>query len=708
MANRLAGSSSPYLRQHADNPVDWHEWGDEAFAEARERDVPVFLSVGYSSCHWCHVMAHESFEDDETAAAMNASFVNIKVDREQRPDVDAVYMAAVQAMTRHGGWPMSVFLTPDGTPFYGGTYWPAESRPAMASFREVLAAVAGTWANERDKVDEQGRVIVDHLTHLQNLPDGAEVDADLLDTAAERIVARWDRQQGGFGAAPKFPQAMTIDFLLAHHTRTGDPESLAAAVHSLERMSRGGIYDHVGGGFARYSTDSRWLVPHFEKMLYDNALLLRAYVHGWQITGQARFRRVAADVADYLIGDLQQPEGGFSSATDADSEGVEGKFFVWTAEDFDDAIRAVGEDPGKWRERLGVVAEGNWHDPHGHAPPRANVLHEVVPFAEDDPGFAIRWAAVRQSLAERRSLRVPPGLDDKVLVSWNALAIAALAEAGAVLGEARYVEAAQAATAFIAEQMVVDGELRHTWSPGHTATVPALLEDLALLARALLVLYEADHDPQWVAWAQRLAVQVEAGFTEGEGAYYATAEGTAADGPELVVRPLDLWDNAQPAGSSVMVEVNLRLAALTGDQSYRDRAVATVTRFGGQVAQAPLGYGELLTGAERLLAGPLELAVVGPDPEPLLAVLRDTWRPGVVLAAGDPDGVPLLADRPTVDGKATAYLCRNFACELPTTDPEALGRQLSAAIAEGRTQPALESDAGAGVTDRASESGESG
>ena len=618
MANRLAGSSSPYLRQHADNPVDWHEWGDEAFEEARRRDVPIFLSVGYSSCHWCHVMAHESFEDAETAAAMNADFVNIKVDREQRPDVDAVYMSAVQAMTRHGGWPMSVFLSADGTPFYGGTYWPATARPGMPSFRQVLAAVAGSWANERDKVLEQGSLVVQHLTQQQTLPDAAEVDASVLDTAA----------------------------------------------------------------------DEMWLVPHFEKMLYDNALLLRAYVHGWQITGQPRFRRMVTDIAEYLLADLQQPEGGFSSATDADSEGVEGKYFVWTAEEFDEAIVAVGEDVAKWRERFGVVAEGNWHDPHGHAPPRANVLHEVVRFEEDDPGFARRWAAVRQSLAERRSLRVPPGLDDKVLVSWNALAIAALAEAGAVMDEPRWVEAARRAVDFVEQTMVVDGVLHHTWSPGHEASVPALLEDLALLSRALLVLYEADPDPHLVGWARELATRVEAEFADGEGAYYATAAAPTADGPELVVRPLDLWDNAQPAGSSVMVEVNARLAALDGDLDARDRAVATVSRFGGQLPLAPLGYGELATAAERLLSGPLEVAIVGEDAEPLLAVVRDTWRPGVVVAAGsgtDDGGVPLLRDRPTLDGNATAYVCRGFVCERPTTDPDELARQLSAAVAAQRS-----------------------
>ncbi|HUG84350.1 MAG TPA: thioredoxin domain-containing protein, partial [Euzebya sp.] len=455
MANRLATSSSPYLRQHADNPVDWFEWGDEAFAEARERDVPLFLSVGYSACHWCHVMAHESFEDPGVAAYMNDHYVNIKVDREQRPDVDAVYMSAVQALTGRGGWPMSVFLTHDAAPFYGGTYWPREPRTGMPGFTQVLAAVSGSWTTERDKVIEGGSRIAEHLRHTQDLGPGAEVDAAVLDDTAARLVSVWDRTHGGFGRAPKFPQAMGIDFLLAHHQRTGDPESLSSAVHTLERMSRGGICDHVGGGFARYSVDERWLVPHFEKMLYDNALLLRSYTHAWQITGQPRFRRVALGIADYLLADMQQVDGGFSSATDADSEGVEGKFFVWTASDFDEAVRAVGEDPARWRERLGVVDAGNWHDPHGHAPVRANILHEVVPFEEDDPGFARRWAAVRRSLRERRDLRVAPGLDDKVLVSWNGLVLGALAEAGAVFCEDRYVAAAQRCARFIREVMQV-------------------------------------------------------------------------------------------------------------------------------------------------------------------------------------------------------------------------------------------------------------
>jgi uncharacterized protein len=684
MANRLADSSSPYLRQHADNPVDWFEWGDEAFEEARRRDVPVFLSVGYSSCHWCHVMAHESFEDPDVAALMNERLVNVKVDREQRPDVDAVYMSAVQALTGHGGWPMSVFMGHDGTPFYAGTYWPREPRGGMNSFPQVVQAVSGSWQQERDRVLEGGARIAAHLQHEQDLGEGREVDAALLDRTAARVVRTWDRVHGGFGSAPKFPQAMTVDFLLAHHRRTGDAESLAAAVHSLERMSRGGIYDHVGGGFARYSTDERWLVPHFEKMLYDNALLLRAYVHAWQITGQPRFRRVAVDVADALLDGWQQPEGGFVSAFDADSEGLEGKFYVWTAAAFDEAVAAVGEDPRRWRERMGVAEAGNWHDPHGHAPPAANVLHEVVPFEEDDPGFARRWAAVRRSLRERREQRVPPGVDDKVLTSWNALAIAALAEAGAVLSVPRYVAGAERAMRFVRQVMTVRGVLHHTWSPGHDPQVPALLEDLALLARAALVLYDATGEPSLVAEARALADEVEEGFADGRGAYYAVR--AEVEGPPLLLRPLDLWDNAQPAGSSVMVEVHARLAALTGDLRHRDLAAATVRRFGARLEQAPLGYGELAVGAERLLSGPVEVALVGRGAEPLLDVVRRTWRPGVVLAVGSGGGeeaaqVPLLEGRTARGGSATAYVCRGFACDAPTDDPAVLEDQLESAAA---------------------------
>ncbi|CAN5328507.1 thioredoxin domain-containing protein [soil metagenome] len=675
MPNRLQHASSPYLRQHADNPVEWLEWGEEAFRRAREEDKPVFLSVGYSSCHWCHVMAHESFEDPTVAEALNAGFVPVKVDREERPDVDSVYMDAVQALTGQGGWPMSVFLTPDGTPFFGGTYWPRHDRMGMPGFPKVLEAVRAAWRDQRDQVLGSGERVAAHLRRAADLADdGAEaVDPAVPGLAAERCERAWDRRLGGFGQAPKFPQAMTIDFLLAHHLRTGDEAARDAAVHSLEAMSRGGIYDHVGGGFARYSVDEAWLVPHFEKMLYDNALLLRAYAHGWAVTGLPRFRRVATETAEYLLREMRHPDGGLYSATDADSEGVEGKFFVWSSEEFDEVVREADEVPADWRRFFGVTDEGNF-TLEGEAR-RASILHEPVARDEDDAAFARRLAAVRAALYARREQRARPGLDDKVLTSWNALALGALAEAGALLGVADWVDAARACAAFVRDRLVVDGRLRHTWREGHGAGVPAFLEDNAFLAQGLLALYEADADPGWLAWAQQLAADVEADFADGDtGAYFSTAH----DAERLLTRPKDLWDNATPAGSSVMADVHLRLAGLTGDGAHARRAERTLARFQNRALQAPTGYGEMLRAFERLLAGPREVAVAG-DPahartRALAAAYREAWRPGSVLAVGPPDqaGVPLLAGRALVDAQPAAYVCRNFACERPVTDPDAL------------------------------------
>ena len=680
MPNRLAHASSPYLRQHADNPVDWYEWGPDAFDRARREDKPIFLSVGYSSCHWCHVMAHESFEDEEVAGVLNDRFVAVKVDREERPDVDSVYMGAVQALSGHGGWPMSVFLTPDGAPFFGGTYWPKDPRQGMPGFRGVLDAVSDAWTGQRDEVLGAGQRLTEHLRKADDLGAGDAVDPDLAGRAAALCVQAWDSRLGGFGRAPKFPQAMTIDFLLAHHLRTGDEGALDAATHSLDAMARGGIYDHVAGGFARYSVDERWLVPHFEKMLYDNALLLRAYVHAAQVTGAPRFRRVAIQTADYLVRELRHPAGGFFSATDADSEGVEGKFFVWTAAEFDEVVAAAGEDPAPWREFFGVTDAGNWHDPHGHGPLGTSILHEPVSRDEEDADFAGRLERVQAALYDRRETRVHPGLDDKILTSWNALALGALAEAGAALGVDDYVRAAAGCAAFLRTELVADGALRHTWKEGHGATIPAFAEDVAYLAQALLVLYEADGDAGWVTWARALADDAEARFADEAGAYFTTAH----DAEELLTRPRDLWDNATPAASSVMVDVHLRLAALTGDPRHAELAERTLSLFGPRAEQAPTGYGELLRGLERLLSGPQEVAVVGevivgevtdPATRALLAVYRERWRPGSVLAVGRPGAapdVPLLADRPLVDGRPAAYVCEHFACARPVTSPDDL------------------------------------
>jgi uncharacterized protein YyaL (SSP411 family) len=501
------------------------------------------------------------------------------------------------------------------------------------------------------------------------------VDARVADTAAALCVRAWDRELGGFGPAPKFPQAMTVDFLLAHALRTGRAQAREAAVHSLDAMTRGGIYDHVAGGFARYSTDPGWLVPHFEKMLYDNALLLRALVHGWQVTGSPRFRRVAGETADYLLRELQQPGGGFSSSTDADSEGEEGRFFVWSDEEFREVVATAGEDPERFARFYGVTPGGNFEG--------ATILSEPEPRDEADEDFAAALVRVRAALYERREQRVHPGLDDKVLTSWNGLAIAALAEAGAALDEPRHVAAAQRCARFLRDHLVVKGRLQHTWREGHGASVPGFLEDVACLAQALLVLYEADGDPAWFAWARDLAAEAEARFADpaAPGTYFATAH----DAEALVTRPKDLWDNAQPAGPSVLVDVHLRLAGLTGDLAHRDVAERILAAFAPRAAQAPTGYGELLRGLERLLAGSQEVAIVG-DPEgedlrALVAVYRRAWRPGAVLAVGPPAGrdaaVPLLADRPLVDGRPAAYVCRDFACDRPVTSPEDLHRLLA-------------------------------
>jgi uncharacterized protein len=678
--NRLQTASSPYLRQHADNPVHWSEWGEEAFARAREEGKPVFLSVGYASCHWCHVMAHESFEDDEVARVLNEGFVSVKVDREERPDVDAVYMGAVQALTGRGGWPMSVFLTPEGEPFFGGTYWPKEDRLGMPGFLKVLDAVGTAWRDRRDDVVASGAKLVEHLRTSNDVGgDAVAPDAELVGEAAGRAVQMWDDRLGGFGQAPKFPQAMTIDFLLAHHLRTGDSAALDAAVHSLDAMARGGIYDHVDGGFARYSVDDRWLVPHFEKMLYDNALLLRAYAHGATVAeGQLaqRFRRIATEVATYLLRDLRHPDGGFYSSTDADSEGEEGRFFVWSAAELREVIGGTGEDPAEWLRFFGASEDGNWEG--------ANILHEPVARAEDDPAWTSRFAAFRAALHERREQRVHPGLDDKVLTSWNALAIGALAEAGALLGEPSWIDEAARTATFLDAALVVDGRLRHTWRDGHGASVPAFLEDVSYLAQALLALHEATGDARWLTRARALAADADARFAEVvdgavTGAWFATAD----DAEALLTRPKDLWDNAQPSGASVMADVHLRLLALTGDPHHAERADATLRCFAGRAVQAPTGYGELLRAAERALAGPIEVAIVADGVEEaaeLLAVYRERWRPGAVLAVGtDGAAVPLLAGRDRREGAPTAYVCRGFACEQPVTDAAALREQLARA-----------------------------
>jgi uncharacterized protein len=677
--NRLTQASSPYLQQHADNPVDWFPWGEEAFAEAGRRGVPIFLSVGYSSCHWCHVMAHESFEDEAIAVVLNERFVNVKVDREERPDVDAVYMQAVTAMTGRGGWPMSVFLTPDARPFYAGTYWPKEPRHGMPSFPQVVEAISAAWTERRGEVLESATSITSALEAHRDAELAPQVDLAIADEAARLVLAQaWDRQLGGFGRAPKFPQAMTIEWLLHRHARTGDPDALAASVQALDAMARGGIHDQLAGGFARYSTDARWLVPHFEKMLYDNALLLPAYATAAALTEGDDLARVTRSIVTYLLSELRTEGGAFVSATDADSEGVEGRYFVWSYDEVVEVVRGADADPELWTAFLGVTPAGNWEG--------TNVLHEPVDrrtFA-DQHGLALddleeQWERVRLALLERRAGRIPPGVDDKVLTNWNALAIRGLVRAGMLLDEPGWLTAATAAATFLHEHLVdADGTLHHVWHRGRLGS-PAFLEDVAALALADLELFGATGETAWLDRATGMAEDADARFRdEDEGGWFQTAH----EAEPLFTRPKETWDNATPAGTSVMVEVCLGLAGVTGDHRWRDRAEEGVRLLQEGARRMPTGYGWLLRQLEALAAGPREVAIVGrpgSERDALRRVAAGRPRPGtlVVVAEPDPDTVvPLLLARGEVDGEPAAYVCRDLACERPVTAPEDLGQML--------------------------------
>jgi hypothetical protein len=667
--NRLAGETSPYLLQHAHNPVDWYPWGPEALERARAEDRPILLSIGYAACHWCHVMAHESFEDPDTAAQMNQRFVCVKVDREERPDLDGIYMDAVQAMTGHGGWPMTVFLTPEGSPFYAGTYYPRVDRPGMPSFRRVLAAVADAWDNRRDDARRQGEQVVQVLAAQagQLGADGAvQLDEATLRQAFDGLRSVFDPNWGGFGPAPKFPQPMTLEFLLRCSLR-GYDGALDMARLTLDKMAAGGIFDQVGGGFHRYSTDGRWLVPHFEKMLYDNAQLVRLYTHAWQRTGDDRYRRVAARTADYLLRELRHPSGGFFSSQDADSEGVEGKFFVWS---WDELVAIAGEAVAR---HLGATPEGNWEG--------TNVLWTPEPA---DPELQAEVDEALPRLFEAREARVHPATDDKVLAAWNGLAISALAEAGRGLGEPRYTDAALAAASFVLEALSGDqGRLLRSWREGRKGG-PGYLDDYACVAEACLTLYETTFDLRWLREARRLAAAMVELFADpgGDGFYQ-----TGRDAEQLVVRPRELFDNAVPAGSSVAADVLQRLGRLTGDPDAEQAGLSALRPVLGVLGRAPTGFGHALGAADFALGRVREVAIVGrpgaPDTGALLASVWGTYQPNRVLAAADPGDaaakgeVPLLADRPAVDGRATAYVCEHFVCQRPVTEPADLAAQLT-------------------------------
>jgi uncharacterized protein len=679
-ANRLAHETSPYLLQHAHNPVDWFPWGPEALARAAERDVPIFLSIGYAACHWCHVMERESFEDEATAHLMNARFVSIKVDREERPDLDGIYMDAVQAMNAgQGGWPMSVFCTPAGRPFFAGTYFPPEPRHGLPSFRQVLQGMDEAWRERRDEVEKAAAQVTSVVSGTSALaPSQEPLSEDVVRRATERLVAAADRRWGGFGAGPtKFPQPMTLEFLLRRALR-GDGAARSIVVLTLDRMASGGIYDQLGGGFARYSTDPRWQVPHFEKMLYDNAQLLLLYAHAWSALGDASYRTVASETASYLLRELRHPEGGFFASQDADSEGVEGKFFSWT---WDELEASVGAPVAA---ALGALPEGNWEG--------TNVLWRPVAIEEVAAASGVEAAELaaevldaRRLLFEMREGRVHPSVDDKILAGWNGLAIRALAEASGLLGEPELLQEAGRCAEFVLTHLRDErGRLLRSWRGG-TARVEAFADDHALLAAGCLSLYEASGELRWFEAARALADELLERFADPHrGGFFQTA----VDAAPLVIRPKELYDNAVPSGNAAAAEVLQRLALLTGDGSLETAASRALLLVRGPMAEAPTGFGHALCALDLYLGPAHEVAVVGETDDPrtdsLAKVVRATFRPNVVLAVGSPsdrgaaDAVPLLAGRGPVDGHPAAYVCHRFACRAPVTDAATLAADLGA------------------------------
>ncbi|MFF1453267.1 thioredoxin domain-containing protein [Streptomyces sp. NPDC058274] len=675
--NRLAHETSPYLLQHADNPVDWWPWSAEAFDEARKRGVPVLLSVGYSSCHWCHVMARESFEDETTAAYLNEHFVSVKVDREERPDVDAVYMEAVQAATGQGGWPMTVFLTPDAEPFYFGTYFPPESRQGMPSFGQVLEGVHSAWTDRRDEVAEvAGKIVRDLAGRELSFGEGQAPGEEELAGALLALTREYDAQRGGFGGAPKFPPSMAIEFLLRHHARTGSEGALQMARDTCERMARGGIYDQLGGGFARYSVDRDWVVPHFEKMLYDNALLCRVYAHLWRATGSELARRVALETADFMVRELRTAAGGFASALDADSDDgtgrhVEGAYYVWTPQQLSEVL---GDDARFAAEHFGVTEEGTFEE-------GASVLQLPLREGVSD---AERITSVRERLLAARGARPAPGRDDKVVAAWNGLAIAALAETGAFFERPDLVEAAIGAADLLVRLHLDDrARLARTSKGGQVGANAGVLEDYADVAEGFLALASVTGEGVWLEFAGFLLDHVLVQFTDaGSGALY----DTAADAEQLIRRPQDPTDNATPSGWSAAAGALLSYAAQTGAEPHRtaaERALGVVKALG---PRAPRFIGWGLATAEALLDGPREVAIVGAADDPGTKALHRTallgTAPGAVVAVGAPgsDELPLLADRPLLGGEPTAYVCRHFTCDAPTSDVQRLREVLGSVV----------------------------
>jgi len=685
-ANRLARETSPYLLQHAHNPVDWYPWGPEAFERARQDDRPVLLSVGYSACHWCHVMERESFEDEEIAALMNRLFVNIKVDREERPDVDQIYMQAVQSMTGRGGWPMTVFLTPDGVPFYGGTYFPPVDRHGMPAFPRLLEAVAEAYRSRRGEVVESGRQLLEQMSQSERLRQSASLlTEEILFAAYQHLSQQFDEREGGVGPAPKFPQPMTWELLLRFWKRSGNPRALEMARTTLTRMARGGMYDQLGGGFHRYSVDNHWLVPHFEKMLYDNSQLASLYLHGWLATGDHDYRRVVEETLDYLLREMTHEAGGFFSAQDADSEGVEGKFFVWSAAD----LRAALPDAAMAEAALAFWGVNDGANFEGHSilfVPRSP--EEVAQqLGVSTARLAALIAESRRILYALREKRVHPGLDDKVLASWNGLALAAFAEAGRVLGRADYVAAAARNAEFLTSAMVHDGRLMRSWKVGQ-ARIKGYLEDYAMVGTGLLALYEATFDRRWLDESRRLADEALSIFWDADKEVFFD---TGTDQEALVVRPRNLFDNAVPSGSSAAIDWLLRLSVFFGEERYEALALKALRPMADLMRRHPTGFARYLGALDFHLGPVAEIALVWADAgtdgsvKPLLDEVFGRYLPnravlGAQEGAATTAGLPLLAKRTAVEGKPTAYVCRHYVCQMPVTARQDLARQLEAEL----------------------------
>ncbi|HEY9450462.1 MAG TPA: thioredoxin domain-containing protein [Gemmatimonadaceae bacterium] len=687
--NRLANETSPYLLQHAHNPVDWYAWGPEALERARKEDRPILISIGYAACHWCHVMERESFENEDIARLMNEMFVNIKVDREERPDLDSIYMSAVQAMTGQGGWPMTVFLTPDGTPFYGGTYFPPDDRHGMPSFPRVLRSVAAAYRDRRGDIEKtatQMRLLYEHVRGEAS-STGA-LTQELLGRAFDVLRANYDGDNGGFSGAPKFPQTMSLDFLLRHWRRTGSLSGLEMARDSFHAMARGGIHDQIGGGFHRYSVDARWLVPHFEKMLYDNALLARLGAHLWQATGDREARRVAEDIIEWVARDMTSPEGGFYSSLDADSEGHEGKFYVWDEHEIDELL---GEDAPVAKSYWGVSGSGNFDG--------QNILHVALPPAEaarragvDEGDFEALISRARTTFYAARAKRVRPALDDKVIASWNGLMLRAIAECARAFDRDDYRELALRNGRLLFRELVREesggARIMRTRRAG-VSKLAGYLEDHAAVGLGALALYELTFDQQWLDRARSLANATITWFWDPDtGAFYDTAR----DHEELIARPREATDNATPSGTSLAVELLLRVSELTDDASMRRHATTVLETFSEPMARYASAFGHLLSSADMAVHGAVQLALVGdPASSEFDALLREAashYVPAMVLAGGPNQvnaGVALLENRAPLDGLATAYVCRAYTCEAPTTAPEALGEQLERAVGSRST-----------------------